>query len=224
MPHLVEPFRNVSFSEALRDLREAHDFLVSRAVDEISNLDFGTSYWGTSVKRLVVRFTVPSPEGIPCRIGKQEEKFGEVVNMAATVERLIDTIEWFSVQPESKDYSIGECHPSTSNDLNGNDLVIVDPNKKITIRCEVCDVASSNAGSNKKEAKDIRSLGCNDSVPLDGVDRYISTSKEFAIALASPQRQWAEKPYRYNLIETNKNSGTCLLSIVPAKSEARLGL
>lgn len=90
--------------------------------------------------------------------------------------------------------------------LNGNDLVIVDPDGRIAIRCEVCDVASTNARSNNKEKKDIRKLGCNLVVPQDGISRFICTSPEFANALTDGLRNWNAKPYRYELIETDSAS------------------
>ena len=213
MPHVVEPFKNTEFEDAIHHLRKAHQFLISRAQSTIIASDSDKLKWGCSVKRSIVKLN----EGdVPKLIGKTEEKFGEVVNIVATVERLMDAIEWFAEQPQHKGYSILECHPSTSDDTSGNDLVIIDPNNRIAIRCEVCDVVSSNAGSNNKEKKDIRNLGCNELVPQDGVKRYICTSREFASALANSKRKWAVKPYRYELIETRGSSGTCMLLIQSA--------
>jgi hypothetical protein len=212
MPHLVEPFTNVTFDDGLTRLRAAHRFLVSRAKEAISAWDFDESCWGSSVKRS----SIPLNGGdVPPLIGKSEENLGEVINMAATVERLIDAIVWFAQQPENKGYSILECHPSTSGEATGNDLVIGHDGKD-AIRCEVCDVASSNAGSNNKEAKDIQNLGCNVYVPQDGVARYICTALEFASALASARRNWDSKPYRYDLINTESASCTCMLLIKSA--------
>ena len=213
MPYIIEPFTNVNFKDALLRLRKAHRFLVSRAKATIIGSDFDESRWGSSVKRSPVKLN----EGdVPPLIGKTEEKFSEVINIAATVERLMDGIEWFAAQPQNKGYSILECHPSTSDDTRGNDLVIIDRDDRIVIRCEVCDVVSSNADSNRKEKKDIRNLGCNEFVPQDGVTRYICTSLEFAAALASPKRKWGSKPYRYELIETRGSSSTCMLLIQSA--------
>jgi hypothetical protein len=151
---------------------------------------------------------------VPPLIGKSAEGLGEVVNMAATLERLMDAIEWFAKQPATSGGSILECHPSTSDETNGNDLVIIDHNGKIIVRCEVCDVASTKASSNSKEKKDIKNLGCNELVPQDDVARYICTAPEFAKALTSRGRKWTAKPYRYELIELGTASGTCMLLIV----------
>jgi hypothetical protein len=216
MPHVVEPFTNASFCYALQRLRAAHSYLVSRAKEAINAADFAESSWGTSVKRSPVRLNVGD---VPPLIGKSEERLGEVINIAATVERLIDAIGWFAAQPQCEGYKILECHPSTSDEADGNDLVIIDPTGKIAIRCEVCDVASTNAGSNNKETKDIRNLGCDEAVPDDDVARYVCTASEFANALASPKRKWGSKPYRYELIETGTRAGTCMLLIKSADED-----
>jgi hypothetical protein len=213
MPHVVKQFKNTEFEDAIHLLRKAHQFLVSRAQATIIASDFDKSKWGCSVKRSIVKLHGGDN---PKLIGKIEEKFVEVVNIIATVERLIDAIEWFAGQPQNKGYSILECHPSTSDDTGGNDLIIIDTANRISVRCEVCDVVSSNAGSNKKEEKDIRNLGCNELVPQDGVKRYICTSREFAMALTNSKRKWAVKPYRYKLIETGGSSETCMLLIQSA--------
>lgn len=210
MPHIIEPFTKATFEDALQRLRNAHRFLVSRAKAAIIATNFDDSCWGSSVKRSPVMLN----EGdVPELIGKTEEKLGEVINIAATVERLIDAIEWFKAQPQNEGYSILECHPSTSDEIDGNDLVIIDRDCRIVIRCEVCDVASSNAGSNKKEKKDIQKLGCNELVPQDGITRYICTAPEFAGALTKPNRKWKSKPYRYQRIDTRSSSNTSMLLI-----------
>ena len=208
MSHIIKPFKNAQFEDALLGLREAHRFLVSRAKDTITASDFDEFQWGCSVKRSRVML---GKGDVPPLIGKTEEKFTEVVNIVATVERLMDVIEWFAAQLQNKGHSILECHPSTSADVSGNDLVIIDRDGRIVIRCEICDVVSSNAGSNNKEKKDIRSLGCDEFVPQDGVSRYICTSPEFAAALANSKRKWGVKPYRYEPIEIIDSSSTQML-------------
>jgi hypothetical protein len=216
MTHIVNPFNNARFDDALKLLRAAHRFLVSRAKDAITASNFDESRWGTSMKRSPVPLNLGD---VPLLIGKPEEKLSEVINIVATVERLIDAIDWFARQPQYEGYSILECHPSTSDETDGNDLVIMDRNSKVAVRCEVCDVASSKAGSNNKETKDIQNLGCDRFVPQDGVLRYICTAPEFANALAGQGRKWGSKPYRYGLIATGFPSGTCMLLIKPAEDD-----
>lgn len=213
MPHVVEPLKNATFNDALKRLRAVQNYLVSRAKETIYSSDFESSNWGTSVKRAFVKLNVGE---VPELIGKSEEKLGEIINIAATVERLIDAIYWFAMHLKGGGCLIQECHPSTSDEKDANDLVIVDPKGKIVIRCEVCDVASYNANSNNKEKKDISNLECEKTVPEDGVGRFICTAPEFADSLASSKRKWDSKPYRYELIRTGSIADTCMLLIKPA--------
>lgn len=187
MPHVIEPFTNCTFAVALQRLTIAHRFLVLQAKATLLASDIDDASWGSALKRSPVRLD----EGaVPPLIGKSDERLGEVINIAATVERLMDSIRWFAEQPDYEKHSILECHPSTSDEANGNDVVIVDPDGRIVVRCEVCDVASSNAGSNNKEKKDIRNLGCTHAVPQDDIARFICTAPEFAAALTSHRRKW----------------------------------
>ena len=213
MPHVVEPFTNATFSDALDRLRSAHHFLVERAKTAIAAPHADDSRWGASVKRSPV---VLRGDDRPELIGKTEERLGEVINIAATLERLVDAIEWFATQLEAG-CSILECHPSTSDETNGNDLVIVDNAGHIVVRCEVCDVISQRAGSNGKEKKDIKNLGCSEFVPRDGVARYICTAPEFAAALTSFKGALRSRPYRYRRTDMATRSGTCMLLIEPAE-------
>jgi len=210
MPHLIEPFTNASFEDAVADLRAANSFIVGRAKEAMIAADVNVAMWGISLKRTPVDLTGNSR---PRLIGKPTEKLSEVINITATVERLIAAIEWFSHDcPSCK---IHECHPSTSDETNRNDLVLIDDKGMVVVRCEVCDVASSSAGSNGKEKKDIRNLGCNVAVPEDNVRRYICTSPEFAIALTSEKRKWATIPYRYEQTCVGDDADCRLLLIRP---------
>ena len=180
MPHVIEPFTNSSFEDAVADLRAANSFIVSRAKKALIAADISVGKWGISLKRTPVDLGGDSK---PRLVGKQSERLSEVINIAATVERLIAAIEWFK----------------------GN----------VVVRCEVCDVASNSAGSNGKEKKDIRNLGCNVAVPEDNVRRYICTSPEFASALTSEKRKWATMPYRYEQTFVGDDADCRLLLICP---------
>jgi len=100
-----------------------------------------------------------------------------------------------------------------SNDEDANDIVLIDKMKPIIVRCEVCDVASESAGANRKEMKDLNSLGCANEVPRDGVKRYICSSKEFAEALTSKTRMWSKKHYRYERIMLHDPADSQLLQV-----------
>lgn len=213
MPHLIEPLaNNTSYQGALTQLRAAHLHIVECCKNSIFNAVEHTHTWGILTKRLTVNL---STNAVPRLIGKDSEKYSEIANIMATTERLISALEWFSNEPKFKTLTIKECHPSTSDVEDGNDLVLVDSYGSIIVRCEVCDVASTNAGQNNKENRDLQNLGCADSVPSDGTTRFICTSPEFAKTLCNKKRRWNNKHYRYRLIDTNDPAKTCMLEILP---------
>ena len=216
MPHVVQPLFDTTYAVALSQLETAHQHLVRCAQDSLLASTLDATRWGIQTKRLVVDLTDNAPD----LIGKRNEKFGEIINIAATIERLIPAIRWFSLHSEFKALTIRECHPSTSDENGGNDLVLIDSDGNVYVRCEVCDVASSNAGSNGKEKKDIRNLGCTQNVPDDSVARYICTAPEFAVALTNPKRKWKQLPYQYKCTTLGDVADTRLLRVVPAEEIA----
>lgn len=70
---------------ALNCLQNAHRYLISRAKRLSPGIDPTDSCWGIECKRSPVILSVGE---IPPLIGKPVEKLGEVMNIAATVERL----------------------------------------------------------------------------------------------------------------------------------------
>ena len=214
MAHLVPDIRGVSLEDAIESVTQSHREVVASARGAVHALDQHESTWGAEAKRLSVTFS-PDAEGLG--LGKKRERFAEVVNMAATMERLLDALTWFRNHPDYRSLRVRECHPSTSDDSSGNDIVLESADGIVKVRCEVCDVVSRNAAQNSKEAKDIRNLGCETGVPSDGVSRYIATSPEFAQALSSPVRKWNQKPYRYKSIYAGADCDTKLLRLVSAE-------
>ncbi|MBY0232325.1 MAG: hypothetical protein K2W96_23860 [Gemmataceae bacterium] len=213
MPHLVNPLRDISYAEAIQKLEAAHAFLVLRAGEQIAASSIPAARWGIDAKRLDVDLDRASrPKAL---IGKVTERFGEIVNMTATIERMLALLRWLSRHKEFQRLQIIQCHPSTSDDEGGNDLVLATSELAVVVRCEVCDVASRKASSNGKEASDLLKLGCESVVPQDGVTRFICTAREFAEGLSSTGRHWWNYPYRYELIELGDDVDTCLLRIVP---------
>ncbi len=142
-------------------------------------------------------------------VGKKSEKLVEIINILATAERTISTLVWF--KKEFLQCTVRECHVSTSDDSQGNGIVLIDADVNVIVLCEVCDVASSNAGQNKKEKSDIKNLGCADGVPRDNIRRFISTAPEFSLVLTSDKRKWKSIPYRYLTHQTNIPDKTVLL-------------
>jgi hypothetical protein len=212
MKHLVATFADLALPDARRQLAEAHDFLVARCLDSLATVPQSGPLWGVQMKRMHVGLkTVARPTAV-C---KDEERFGEVVNMVATLERLVAALGWFEQHSEFRGLRVKECHPSTSSAKGSNDLMLEDAAGNVVVRCEVCDVASSSAASNGKERKDIASLGCADGVPADGVRRFICTSPEFARAIQSAKRKWAQCLHRYREFVKGDAGGTVLVELVP---------
>ena len=197
MGHLVTTIRDTSLEDAVFALEGAHRFIVERAHAAVSQVPTADSSWGVHMKRLEVDL---ERAGRPVLVGKDREKLAEVVNMLATLERLLAALRWFAGHPEFGGLQVAVCHPSTSS--GDNDIVLVDTDGAVRVRCEVCDVASSSAGQNGKERKDVASLGCTSGVPLDSVRRFVCTSPEFAAALESRKRAWAGVAYRYTRHQT----------------------
>ena len=121
------------------------------------------------MKRLEI--DVPFGEGL---VGKSEEKYVEVINILATAERTVSALKWLG--NEFPGSLVQECHASTSDGKEGNDIVLVNLEGAVSVRCEVCDVVASKAGQNGKEKKDLKNLGCTLSVPDDNIRRFIATS------------------------------------------------
>jgi len=209
MAHLIETIRNALLSEAILQLEQTHELIVGAAISATNEIGPVRNTWGSDLKRL----DVVLPKGR--LIGKSTEKLVELINILATTERTISALKWFETQYPNA--SLRECHASTSDDAEGNDIVLIDPESgNVVVRCEVTDVTSSNPGQNGKEKKDLKNLGCSDIVPGDGVKRYIATSLEFSNALKSEKRKWKSRHYGYLGHETKCSNQTVILEVVNA--------
>lgn len=213
MGHLIKPTKRATQAEAAHQLIGAHAFLVARTRTSIGQLAGARSAWGGFAKRANVDLSGPDCHPL---VAKPRERIIEAINMAATLERLLDALRWFAMQPEIRDWLILECHPSTSSTRAGNDLVLGPSPHEIRVCCEVTDVVSSSAGQNQKERRDLKRLGCDARVPQDGVRRFICTSREFGRALSAERRQWATRHYSYRLFEIDE---TVLLELGPPSAE-----
>jgi hypothetical protein len=213
--HLVDTLDDLPLPDASHRLAKAHDFLVECCLNVLTKIPKTVALWGIQTKRLPVELRAVTRPAIVC---KDAERFGEVVNMVATIERLIAALGWFEQQPEFGGLRVKECHPSTSGAEDSNDLVLEDGSGRVAVRCEVCDVVSSSAGQNRKERKDIKSLGCINGVPTDGVRRFICTSRDFALAIQSSKRRWNRRPYRYREFAVGDQSDTVLVELVSSSA------
>jgi hypothetical protein len=142
-------------------IQMAHDHLsearavlateAQRTLETVAKFDVGKN-WGTSIKR----------EPVKCKADNGVElhhSLAEVVNMAATVERLLDALQWAATS-EFSGYTVEACHPTQTSKVGQNDLVLVERQDQTGCRArfEVSDV-SVDADGNEKEMKDLVSLG-----------------------------------------------------------------
>ncbi len=217
MSHLIRTAGVRTYSALIDELRAAHSHLVECATSALSEFHHSSTDWGARFKRLYVSLGASRPSAIE----KERERLVEIINMVATLERLIAGVSWFSSNPQTVDLIVLECHPSTSASDTGNDLVLGHTPNDRRVLIEVTDVASGSAGQNGKERKDLASLGCATAVPSDGVRRFLCTSPEFAGALTNVRRRWDRSHYRYSLISI-VGSDTRLLEVVAAPAAPQL--
>lgn len=120
-----------------------------------------------------------------------DHSFVEVVNQCATLERLLDAAAWAEHNLEG--FLVRICNPTTSSstEADDHDLVLADPSGNVA-KFEVCDVTSAKDG-NRKELKDLCSLGVLDP---DGADVscwptarvFLVVSPEFAVRMRKSNR------------------------------------
>lgn len=208
MPHLVEPLQRASYQQALQYLREAHDYLVRRAYDGAAPIAPGPT-WGVESKRISVSLEA---ENKPRSIGKSREAMAEVINMAATLERLLGGLVWLTHRFPGG--SVKTCHPSTSDAEGSCDLILVSVENHELARAEVSDVVATAQDSNQKERKDLRCLGCTVPMLEDRVARFLITASGFGEYLVREGRMWSNKTYHYQLHRAGDSAGTVLLEVL----------
>lgn len=191
-------------------VQEAHDYLVRKRMEAMRRaFDVGsTRYWGTEVKR--VRVLLPKDEW-PELVSPETEEHSlvEVMNQCATMERLLDVLEWAQGTGSGLSQSLVErCHPTTSSsysDEDDHDLVLVKPDGT-KAKFEISDVSGARDGNNK-EKKDLISLGVlrghGGRFPNEWPNGrlFLVVSEEFAGRLRKPSRAWLKgtPPHcRYN--------------------------
>ncbi|MCZ2146784.1 MAG: hypothetical protein LC126_03305, partial [Bryobacterales bacterium] len=124
----------------------------------------GGQRWGAHVKREQV--TLPASD-IPI-LGDKESRHNlvEVMNMCATLERLIDALKWAKTALGA--HEVEHCHPTTGSSAArrragrpDNDLVLVERGQTdIVAAFEVSDIVGKNPAV--KHKKDLLSLGALD--------------------------------------------------------------
>jgi hypothetical protein len=150
----------VRISDGYDALLRAHDTLAVSAKLVLSKVDLESVDWGTKIKRL----PVICQDANPLLVTGSKHNVSEVMNMCATVERLLDALKWARDSNEFTNYEIEICHPTTGatpeQDCNGrpdNDLILIDEKNGMRARFEVTDSAKGK-DTMKKEKKDLTSL------------------------------------------------------------------
>jgi hypothetical protein len=129
-----------------------------------------------------------------------EHSLTEVYNQCATMERLLDALEWAQTEDSVLNrYEVVLCHPTTSSVpgiADDHDLVLVD-REGAKAKFEISDVAGKRDG-NRKEEKDLARLGVLPAVDIN--ERFgegwppgrlfLVVSAEFARRLREPRRSW----------------------------------
>jgi hypothetical protein len=217
MSHLVAPLFDVSLSDALRAIEQVHQFIVECASENLlcrfARPSNDAGGWGCTFKRIEVKFPITDSRRrfvdatgtarVLISDSVESHKLVEIVNQAATLERLRDALHW-AQSPESglSDWRVQLCHPTTSSgadkqDQVDHDLVLRGPDGRLAV-FEVSDVASKNDG-NQKEEKDLVSLGVlakgkgEDRFQIvDWPDRrlFLVVSNEWKTRLSRKTRAW----------------------------------
>jgi hypothetical protein len=110
MPHLVAAITNCSLSECCVRLTHAHGYLAKYGADAIRRAAAtapGLS-WGSSIKRerVVLRQSNDQPNVAP---RGEAHNLVEVINQCATMERLIDALDWLQADESGMRYYILFC-------------------------------------------------------------------------------------------------------------------
>jgi hypothetical protein len=217
--YLVDPILETPLANAIDELRTVHGFLVAQAKVTVADAHEAGDHWTVEMQSLIVNLRGPNQ---PRLVGKEAEGLAELLNVTASLERLIVALTWFKSCREFASLSVMQCYSSPGSAKNSNDIVLSDSHGKTTVRCDVRDVPSDSTGEAGKERKHLRSLGCEVRVPDDGVRRFICTSTEFAAVLRSEKRDWQNVPHRYVLQHANEAAQIVLLEIV-THDESRMG-
>ena len=196
MGHLIRPLLGpCSLHQAQQQLIEAHEQLVAcgrAAVEELKTVT--PVKWGSAAKR--VRAILPRQRSTLLNEANSDQSLTELINQCATVERLLDAINW--VLHTAADATLVLCHPTTSSGLStqqDHDLVIQHQGEHWCF--EISDVATSGGDGNQKEMKELLSLGVLSSIrpaKLNPEQRpgrsFLVVSTEFAQRLLKPTRHF----------------------------------
>jgi hypothetical protein len=228
MPHLVKPIYNASLNDCYQLLSHAHDYLARHGAAVIREVQQSTDFaaWGSTMKRLRVDL---KDDDRPTLVEVSGHNMIEIINQCATMERLLDALNW-ARQPEAGlcHSMVERCHPTTSSarfkSKMDNDLVLVGKDGTVA-RFEVSDVTGQQ-DSNKKEERDLVSLGVLHPGKGKSDERFVTSwpaarlflvvSQEFSHLLLKPGRRWYRRHHSYQSVFCTQN--TNILEITPEKT------
>jgi len=221
-------------------LREAHQILVAgghEAVKLAAEKLGSEEQWGTNLKRhraSISRsgFLMPGQSAV--------HNLVEVINMCATVERVLDTLTW-AKNNYFADYTVECCHPTASSDTGArksgefdHDLVLVRTSEKTKdyARFEISDVSGDGDG-NDKERKDLVSLDVlvkkekgqiwktDDALKISGWPQghlFLAVSQTFGERVMRAEHTWSKRDSPHCIYLPHKaGSRTTILEIVDGK-------
>ena len=206
--YLVKPILEASVPNAISEFRGVHDFLAAQTRAAVASEH---DQWAINIKRLIVDLR---GRNRPSLLGKEEEKLIEVLNVTASLERLIAALNWFSREEGLRSLILAECRASAGGATDSYSIVLSNERGKTRVLCEVCDVASGVAVQPGKEREYLWRLGRQGTVLSDGVRRFICTSPEFAAVVQKEQRGRQRIAHSYVLHQINDEAETVLLEII----------
>ncbi len=204
MPHLISSLSG-SLHECHAALGERHGELVTaarRTLDRFADLESGS--FGAAAKRVTVA-------------GAGDQPLGEVLNQCATIERLLDAMAWS--KSEFPDAVVQVCHPTTSsrkgrtNELDA-DLLLVSSQGLLIAAFEVSDVASSTRDGNRKESRDLGSLGVASGWSGTRHRVFLAVSQEFADMLERKSKHRSRASWTWTYVR-HRYATTSIMEVVP---------
>jgi hypothetical protein len=202
-------------SESMSLLDSVHRFLVQRCTNFLKEHTHTEQpkKWGIQFKRDgLVSLSEPEPK-IRALIGKEKERFGEVLNMIANIERMLDGLRWFGENPEFSNLSV-VCHPATSSrGQEGRQCnVELKSGTQIIVKCEITDIVSRNIAHNGKEKLMLKALGWEGGKPLHAARCFICTSSEFGSELRNASKS-NKRPFTYEHRNPGGSQETMILEL-----------
>lgn len=213
--YLIQPVpAGTPLRQAIGTLADVSTYLLTRLQDHYTNARVIQS--AVALKRAEVKLPAT---GKPGSIGKDKEKVTEVMNVLASLERMLVGLQWAARGFPGA--TVQACHPSTSHTTEECDVIMNLGNGGI-LRAEVCDIVAAKAGQNRKEPSQLRNLcGGAGEFPLaqSSIRLMVWTSPEYADGLTRTRRKMPVvrgKPCKYSEVYRDQATGTVLLDVLPA--------